>query len=108
MTRRTIVIHEVVMPRREASRAPNLPQVANPIACMAWYSRVVIWPTERPAEGAVLQRSFVRSRPCRKRTCGREALSAPVDLHKADLSPYGCTDYAFVWLVVHTEGRESH
>jgi hypothetical protein len=39
---RTIVIQDVLMPRCEISRAPSLPQVANPIVCNAWLKRVVI------------------------------------------------------------------
>jgi hypothetical protein len=42
MTRRTIVIQEVVIPSREAKRAPSLPHVANPMPCSASHKRVVI------------------------------------------------------------------
>jgi len=44
----------------------------------------------------------------RKRTYGREELSAEAFPHKADLSPHEHIDYEGVWLVVRTADRKRY
>ena len=63
-------------------------------------------PKERPAEGVVERKFFAHSRRRRKRTYGREELSAEAFPHKADLSLHEHIDYEGVWLVVRTADRK--